>query len=144
MASVRERILLAVVARLQAIAGATVRRDTALPERVPAGGLLVLRDGGEVPRADFAGADQYDLRIAVEVFVDTGDPTASLDALRTEIVRALLGERTLGGLAVDLREGATSELDPLHVEGAAPFQARALDFVVDYWTAEGDPDRLAP
>lgn len=142
--SVRERILQAVLASLRTIVGPTVKRDAALPERIPEGGLIVLRDNGDAPRADFAGADQYDLRLAIEVFADTDDPTVSIDGLQTRIAKALLADRTAGGLAVDLRPGSVSELDPLHVEGAAPFAARAIEFVADYWTVEGNPYLLAP
>jgi hypothetical protein len=41
----REAILQALFARLQTIADATVLRNEALPERIPDGGLIILRDG---------------------------------------------------------------------------------------------------
>jgi hypothetical protein len=144
MASIREQILAAMVAGLESISGPVVARDAALPEKVPVGGLVILRDNGEVPQAAFSGADQYELRVAIELFADTTDATTSLDALRTAAITTFLADRTVGGLAVDVREGPTSELDPLHAEGAAPIAARVVEFVVDYWTAEGDPDRIAP
>ena len=45
MPSKREQVLAALFARLDAELSATVRRNEALPERVPAEGLVILRDG---------------------------------------------------------------------------------------------------
>jgi len=45
MASHREQVLAALFARLQGVPDATVRRNEALPVSVPAGGLIILRDG---------------------------------------------------------------------------------------------------
>jgi hypothetical protein len=45
MASKREQVLTALFARPAAELSATVRRNEALPERVPAEGLVILRDG---------------------------------------------------------------------------------------------------
>ena len=45
MPSTRETILAALTAQLAARAGAEVRRNATLPERVPAEGLVILRDG---------------------------------------------------------------------------------------------------
>jgi hypothetical protein len=144
MPSIREQILTALETALLGIGGPSVERDTALPMKVPARGLIVLRDNGDVPRADFTGADQYDLNVAVEILHDSADGTTTMDQLRTQVVKALMADRTVGGYAVDLHQGPASELDPLHVEGAAPWSAVSLAFTILYWTAEGDPERLAP
>ena len=45
MPSTRETILAALTAQLTARAGAEVRRNATLPERAPAEGLVILRDG---------------------------------------------------------------------------------------------------
>jgi hypothetical protein len=45
MASHREKVLSALFGRLQGVPDATVRRNEALPASVPAGGLVILRDG---------------------------------------------------------------------------------------------------
>ena len=45
MLTTRETILQALLAALQTVPGATVLRDEVLPERLPAGGLVNLRDG---------------------------------------------------------------------------------------------------
>ncbi|MBO6773887.1 MAG: hypothetical protein JJ898_21450, partial [Thalassospira sp.] len=40
-----EQIFGVLMARLETITGATVERNSAVPEKIPAGGLLILRDG---------------------------------------------------------------------------------------------------
>jgi len=45
MPTPRENILQALLAALQTVPGATVLRGAILPERIPTGGLLILRDG---------------------------------------------------------------------------------------------------
>ena len=81
-----------------------VRRQTkeALPQVVPAGGLVILRDGepGEPdvtlnPRSEF-----YSHRTEIEAFITpavSGGGEATLDALLTEIGAALAADRSLGG-----------------------------------------------
>ena len=51
MPTLRETILTALFARLSALSATTLRGDV-LPERVPAAGLLILRDGDAVVIAD--------------------------------------------------------------------------------------------
>lgn len=45
MPTPRETILQALLAALQTVPNATVLRGAILPERIPTGGLLILRDG---------------------------------------------------------------------------------------------------
>mgnify|MGYP001809860116 CR=1 FL=1 len=45
MPSVREQVLAAIALRLKTVAGLTVRRNEALPEKIPISGLAILRDG---------------------------------------------------------------------------------------------------
>src|SRR5512132_2336018 len=102
--SLREQILSSLFSRLRMIPGAAVRRNEALPQSVPAGGLVILRDGdpGEPdvtfnPRTEF-----YNHRAEIEVFVTqlSGEGgEAALDALLAEIGATLATDRSLGGLA---------------------------------------------
>lgn len=144
MPSVRERILAQLETELAGVAGVTVERDAALPTSVPAGGLLVLRDGGDSdPRRTFNGIDDLTLSADVEVYQGS-DPGADLDTLRAAVTAALLAAPTHGDLAIDTTPAGTTPLNPLQVEGARPFEAVSLAFTVRYWTAEGDPNALAP
>jgi hypothetical protein len=92
MPSRREQVLAAIVQRLRAALPATVRRSEALPERVPAEGLVILRDGdpGEPdvtlnPRTKF-----YSHRVELEALV-TCPPSALVRQVRAVHERRMFG-----------------------------------------------------
>ena len=136
MPSRREQILAALLQRLQSGLSATVRRNEVLPEKVPAAGLVILRDGdpGEPditlnPRTAF-----YNHRVELELFVT--QPTAGggeglLDALVANMHDALALDPSLGDLAENLVVTAP-ETGMLAVEGAAPVLTARLNVIVDY------------
>ena len=136
MPSRREQVLAALAQQLQAHLAATIRRNEALPERVPDTGLVILRDGdpGEPdvtlnPRTAF-----YSHRVELELFVT--QPTAGggeplLDALVADVLAALALDPSLGGLAENLVVTAP-ETSVLAVEGAAPILTARLTVIVDY------------
>ena len=140
MTSTREQVLAALVQRLQSGLTATVRRNEVLPEKVPAAGLVILRDGdpGEPdvtlnPRTAF-----YSHRVELELFVM--QPTASggetlLDALIADVHAALAPDPSLGGLAENLVVTAP-ETGVLAVEGAAPILTARLTIIVDYLVSD--------
>ena len=136
MTSKREQVLAALSGQLRGIAGAAVKRNEALPVSVPAGGLVILRDGdpGEPdvtlnPRTEF-----YSHRAEIEVFVtrpvDGGGETV-LDALLAQVGAALAADRSLGGLAENLFCSAP-ETSVLAIEGAAPILAARLIITIEY------------
>jgi hypothetical protein len=122
------------------IAGAAVRRNEALPSSVPAGGLVILRDGdpGEPdvtlnPRTEF-----YSHRAEIEAFVTQpvgGDGEAMLDALLSAIGAALAADPSLGGLADNLYLSAP-EISVLAIEGAAPILTARLTVTVEYLVSD--------
>ena len=136
----REDILAALVSILDIALAANVRRNEVLPEKVPAAGLVILRDGdpGEPdvtlnPRAEF-----YAHRVELEVYV-TNDPTgggeAALDALLGAIGMALRIDPSLGGLAENLTPSAP-ETGALAIEGAAPVLTARLVVTVEYLVSD--------
>jgi hypothetical protein len=107
-ASKAEQVLDALKALLETVPDAVVQRNSVLPEKVPAGGLIILRDGdpGEPERAlgGFASA-YYRHAVEIEVYVEEGDATARdavFDGLLQQIGDALESDQTLGGLAFGL------------------------------------------
>jgi len=140
MTSKREQVLAALSDRLRGIAGAAVKRNEALPVTVPAGGLVILRDGdpGEPdvtlnPRTEF-----FCHRAEIEVFVTRpvdGGGEAVLDALLAQIGAALAAERSLGGLAENLFCSAP-ETSVLAIEGAAPILAARLTITIEYLVSD--------
>ena len=136
MASKREQVLGALHVRLEVSLSATVRRNEVLPERVPAEGLVILRDGdpGEPdvtlnPRTEF-----YQHRVETEAFstpAADGSGEAALDDLLRAIAAALAPDRSLGGEAENLTIAAP-EVGALAIEGAAPILTARLIVTVEY------------
>ena len=140
MSSTREQVLAALLQRLQFELTATVRRNEVLPERVPAAGLVIVRDGdpGEPdvtlnPRTEF-----YSHRVEIEAYLPrdpTGGGEAALDALLGAIGMALRIDPSLGGLAENLIPSAP-ETGALAIEGAAPILTARLVVTVEYLVSD--------
>ena len=135
MPTTRETILAALLARLQPLAARTLR-DEALPERIPAAGLIILRDGqpGEPEVTLSPLRYHYQHRAELEVVVQAGTGRASaFDDLIAAIGAALEADRTLGGLCDWLEPEAPASVD-LPVEGAAALKAAVITVVLHYTT----------
>jgi len=136
VSSRREAILGALFQTLDNAMDANVRRSEVLPEKVPAAGHVILRDGdpGEPdvtlnPRTEF-----YAHRVEIEVYVPrdpTGGGEAALDALLGSIGAALRTDPSLGGVAENLTPSAP-EIGALAIEGAAPVLTARLVVTVEY------------
>jgi hypothetical protein len=137
MPSTRETILAALTAQLAARAGAEVRRNAMLPERVPAEGLVVVRDGnpGEPDVTLSPWRAYYRHRVEIEAFMPPGAAEVALDALITRIGAALAHDDSLGG-RVELMTATAPELQPVPVEGGAPFLAAALAVTLEYQVSD--------
>jgi len=139
MPTTREAILQALHARLQTLP-ATALRGEVLPERVPASGLMILRDGdpGDPEVLLSPLLYLYDHRAEIEVVVQAGDPAtrdAALDTLLASIGAALAADRTLGGLCDWVEPEAAKPVD-LPIEGAATLKAAVVPVVLTYATAD--------
>ena len=116
-ASKAEQVLEAIKALLETVPGAVVERNSVLPEKIPAGGLIILRDGdpGEPEQAlgGFGNA-YYQHAVEIEVYVEEGDAAvrdAAFDDLLQQIGAALDADPTLGGLAFGLTYGRPEAVD---------------------------------
>ena len=138
MPTPRETILAALHARLQTLAAPVLRGDV-LPERIPATGLIILRDGkpGE-PEVTLSPLTYfYEHRAELEVVIQAGAGRDALfDALTADIGSALAADRTLGGLC-DWVEAEAPEPVDLPIEGAASLKAAVITIVLHY--ASSDP-----
>jgi hypothetical protein len=78
MATTRETTLQALLAALKTVPGPTVLREEVLPERLPADGLVILRDGDPgAPEVTLLPlAYHYEHRAEIEVFVQGKTPAA--------------------------------------------------------------------
>jgi hypothetical protein len=139
-ASKAEQVLEAIRLVVGALPGSAVERNSALPEKIPAGGLIILRDGdpGEPEQAlgGFANV-YYQHAVEIEVYVEQGDAAtrdANFDALLQQIGGTLEADPTLGGLAFGISYGRP-ETSIESVPGAPAIKSATLSVSVDYEAA---------
>ena len=135
MPTTRDTVLAALRARLQPLAALTLR-DEVLPERIPAAGLIILRDGqpGEPEVTLSPLRYHYQHRAELEVVVQTSNGRATaFDSLIAAIGTALETDRTLGGLCDWVEPEAPASVD-LPIEGAAALKAAVITVVLHYTT----------
>lgn len=137
MATKTEQVLLALLALLNTITGPTVARNEAVPQRIPSGGLLVLRDGdpGE-PERVLGGVPNlyYTHEIDVEVYVQSGVAAtrdSAMDTLLTAIDTKLAANLTLGGLVYGMTYSRPAN-GVEGVEGAPTIKSCSISITVDY------------
>ena len=138
-ASKAEQVLDALQALLETAPGATVERNSALPEKIPDGGLIILRDGDpgepELALGGF-GSTYYQHAVEIEVYVEEGDAAArdaAFDTLLQQIGAALETDPDLGCLAFGMTYGRF-EPSIEAVAGAPAIKTATLTVAVDYET----------
>jgi hypothetical protein len=136
-ASKAEQVLETLRGMLDLVPGAVVQRNSVLPEKVPDGGLVILRDGdpGEPEQAlgGFGNA-YYQHAVEIEVYLEEGDGAArdaAFDALLQQIGVALEADLTLGGLAFGLTYGRPEPAIEA-VSGAPAIKSATLSVTIDY------------
>jgi hypothetical protein len=135
-ASKAEQVLEALKALLETVPAVVVERNSVLPEKVPAAGLIILRDGdpGEPEQAlGGFGSTYYQHAVEIEVYVEEGDAATrdtAFDALLQQIGAALKADPTLGGLAFGLTYGRPQAAIEA-VAGAPAIKSATLSLTVD-------------
>ena len=139
--SARETALAALSARLGAALAARnpapkILRNETVPQRLPPGGLVVVRDGETVEETSILSplAWAIEHRAEVEVVAATG---ALLDALLADIAAAIAGDRTLGG-AVEWAQPGAPSFDDAETEGSAAARAASVPVTLSF-TVAGSP-----
>jgi hypothetical protein len=136
-ASKAEQVLEGVKALLETIPGAVVERNSVLPEKIPADGLIILRDGdpGEPEQAlGGLGNAYYQHAVEIEVYIEEGDATVrdtAFDALLQQIGTALEADPTVGDLAIGVTYGRP-EPSIEAVAGAPAIKSATLSVTIDY------------
>jgi hypothetical protein len=136
-ASKAEQMLEALKTLLETVPDAIVARNSVLPEKVPSGGLIILRDGdpGEPEQAlGGFGSTYYQHAVEIEVYVEEGDAPArdaAFDALLQQIGAALEADPTLGSLAFGLTYGRPEPTIEA-LAGAPAIKSATLTVTVDY------------
>lgn len=132
-----ELILNALKTALEDGLAAKIERNTALPEKIPGSGLLILRDGtpGEPEQSlgGFGGA--YCRQDAeIEIYVESGEATArdaAFDTMLQQIGTVLDADPTLGGLAFGMTY-SRPEIDTEAVIGGPAIKAGTLIVAVEF------------
>jgi hypothetical protein len=143
VSSKREQVLDAIKSLLSsALPNADVRRNLAKPERIPPGGLVVIRDGdpGEPEVMLSPLVYVYSHRIPIELAAyetSSQSPEQALDEMLGAIGVAVSGDRTLGGLC-DFIEAQAPSTDDVETAGARAGRWADAAIVAVY----GTPDPL--
>ena len=134
--SARETILTALHARISALPATALRGDV-LPERVPAEGLMILRDGepGDPEVTLSPLRYHYPHRAEIEAVVQGPDRDADFDTLTASIGAVVAFDRTLDGLCDWIEAEAPQPVD-LPVEGAASLKAAVIRVSLFYTTSD--------
>ena len=134
-----EQVLEAIKALLITVPGAKVERNTAVPEKVPTSGLIVLRDGDpgepETALGGFGGI-YYSHNVEIEIYVEDGNATTrdtAFDALVQAIGTVLEADPALGGLAFGMAYGRP-EINMEAVAGAPAIKSGVMTVTVEYET----------
>jgi hypothetical protein len=139
-ASKAEEVLEAVKTLFETVLGATIARNSVLPEKIPDGGLVILRDGdpGEPEHAlGGFGSTYYQHAVEIELYVEEGVGAVrdtAFDDLLQQVGAALEADPTLGGLIFGLTYGRP-ETSVEAVAGAPAIKSATLSVTVDYETS---------
>jgi len=132
-------ILATLFETLRATLTASVRRNEALPEKVPSAGLVIVRDGELGEPEVLLSPVSYLWRHRAPLDVVVGGATqaerdAALDTLLIAIDPVIDANRTLGGL-VDYLEIGTPSFEMVPIEGAAPVKGAVVPLILHYETS---------
>jgi hypothetical protein len=119
-----------------------ILRNETVPQRIPAGGLVIVRDGEPVSEtamfSPLAWAIEHSAEVEIVVAGATpADRDAALDDLLSAVGAAVAADRTLGG-AVEWANPGAPRFEDIVVEGAAASRA-ALVTVTVAFTAPATP-----
>ncbi|GGC69101.1 hypothetical protein GCM10011504_53790 [Siccirubricoccus deserti] len=119
-----------------------VLRGETIPQRIPPGGIVVVRDGETVEETPILSplAWQIEHRAEVEITAAGATPAARntlLDALLVDIAAAIIAHRTLGE-AVEWAQPGSVSFEDVEFEGAAAARAAAIPVTL-WFTVAGSP-----
>ncbi len=127
-----ETALAALAATLEAATTALVIRNVDRPETVPAGGMVLVRDGEQAEVEETLSPLRYHVQHMAEVVV-IGSDEATRDTMLKAMSDALIADRTLGGATEWLGIEPIS-LDLADFEGAEAIRAARMPVMLHYQT----------
>lgn len=102
---------------------------------------IVLLDGAHNIGESEHGLHRYAMTLSVEGYVQAETDSqlgATANALYGSIMSAVMADRQLGGLAIDIHE-QNFDIVVGRGEGHKPSAAFSIEFLVDFFTRENDP-----
>ena len=119
-----------------------VLRGETIPQRIPPGGLVVVRDGETVEETPILSPLAWQIEHRAEVEITVAGATAAarnilLDALLVDIATAIVANRTLGG-AVEWAQPGGADFEDVEFEGAAAARAASVPVTL-FFTVAGSP-----
>jgi hypothetical protein len=114
-----------------------VLRGETVPQRIAAGGLVMIRDGETVEETAILSPLRWQIRhVAVGAVGATPEArAATLDAVLVDIAEAVIADRTLGG-AVEWAQPESPSFDDLAFDGAASVRAASVPVSLWFTTSE--------
>jgi hypothetical protein len=142
MTSKREQVLERLETKLKTLETANIKvyRNLDKPQKIPAGGIIILRDGGgEEPEVLLSPLTYiYEHLVTAEIMVQSIDPTirnSTIDALLVGIGSVINTNRTLDGLA-EWIEARSPEFQEEPIEGAASIRTATVLIMVRFFTSD--------
>lgn len=139
MTSKTETILQALATLVEEAVNAKFERNASVPEKIPADGLVILRDGNPgLPDEALGGFGNayYEHEVEIEIYVADGAQNSRdslFDTIITQIGAALETDPDLGGLIFGMsyaRPDVTVEIIP----GSHAIKSGVLTLILDYET----------
>lgn len=129
-----------------ALSTVTVERNRAKDVPVDSTSYVVIMDGPQYIAQDEVGKKVYTTTPTVSIYSRSTTSSAAvtaLNALYANMLTAALADYSLGGKAIDVREGDMQDvfIDP---EASKPTVAASVTFEIDYQTKPLDPYTLGP
>jgi hypothetical protein len=117
-----------------------VLRGGTVPQRIAAGGLVMIQDGETVEETAILSPLRWQIRHVAAVVVVAPGVTpevraAALDALLVDIADAVVADRMLGG-AVEWAQPESPSFDDLDFDGAAAIRAASVPVSLWFTTTE--------
>jgi hypothetical protein len=142
MTSKREQVLDRLATKLKTLETASLKvyRNLDKPQKIPSGGIVILRDGGgEEPEVLLSPLTYiYEHLVTAEIMVQNPDPTirnSTIDALLVGIGSVINANRTLDGLA-EWVEARSPEFQEEPIEGAASIRTATVLIMVRFFTSD--------
>jgi hypothetical protein len=142
MASKRETALLALETVLANVSGPDKKRNTEVPETVPANGLIIMRDGdpGEpVEETLSPHTYHYQHAVPIEVYYQHQSAPArdaGIDAILLGISQAVNANPTLGGAVALAEVRQPDDLSGDRAEGGNPYKRALPKVILHYDTTD--------